>query len=431
VVAQTSVVTPDGNYNQLLGATWPNFNLVLPGTDTEVGNAGITVSAFNNTRAGHALSNTSDPVAFGWRLGAASGTLGTWLNERKSVDSDMTTSASSAAGGFWIGNNSVLTSVYYFKGKVSEVILYNRALTDVEVRSVNRYLVEKYRLNQTDLILDGDSITLGTKSTWGHSLQTLLYKQNLGLKIVDIGVGGRGSTGRLATMAKWAPAQRASSEPILYMVGTNDINGTGTSAIPLLESNVMAYGTNAHLYNKRLIISTIPSIKTLSHDEDNAAQIYNAWVRANWKSFADGLCDYGSIPQVGALGANASGTYFYSDGIHPLPAGYDLMAPVATDALRELYGLQISSHLVASGTATAYPTDSTVIVTGTAGATIVLPLATTPRNGKTLTIKDGGGMALVNNIAISGTVNGSAASPIITNYGSITIMTDGTNWFSR
>lgn len=87
-------------------------------------------------------------------------------------------------------------------------------------------------------------------------------------------------------------------------------------------------------------------------------------------------------------------------------------------------------------TATNYTvllTDFTIGVTSTAAArTITLPSAAIAGVGHRYIIKDESGGALINNITVastSGNIDGSATFVINTNYGSITVYSDGTNWF--
>lgn len=82
--------------------------------------------------------------------------------------------------------------------------------------------------------------------------------------------------------------------------------------------------------------------------------------------------------------------------------------------------------------------DMYIGVTDTSAArTITLPNASPTASsfylGQQLTIKDEGGLALVNNITItpaSGTVDGAASIVINTNYGKANVIFDGTNWWS-
>lgn len=82
----------------------------------------------------------------------------------------------------------------------------------------------------------------------------------------------------------------------------------------------------------------------------------------------------------------------------------------------------------------AGPTDvssATVLVNYAGAATVNLPAGLTV--GKAFSIKDSSGAAATNNISIttagSETIDGSATATISANYASVTLVTDGSNWF--
>lgn len=89
--------------------------------------------------------------------------------------------------------------------------------------------------------------------------------------------------------------------------------------------------------------------------------------------------------------------------------------------------LNANGHTVAD---TDYYIHVTYTTTGV--VTITLPTDQTTV-GRILTIKDAGGNASTNNITIatqgSETIDGAASYVISSNYESVTIYTDGTNWF--
>lgn len=74
--------------------------------------------------------------------------------------------------------------------------------------------------------------------------------------------------------------------------------------------------------------------------------------------------------------------------------------------------------------------DNVVLVDASGGAiAITLPAAT---NGRILQIKDSTGSAATNNITVtpaSGLIDGAASKVISNNYGSLELVSDGTNWF--
>ena len=75
-----------------------------------------------------------------------------------------------------------------------------------------------------------------------------------------------------------------------------------------------------------------------------------------------------------------------------------------------------------------------VAMTGTAGATVTLPLANSVPAGSIVTIKDEGGAALSNNIVVqtsgSDKIDGQSNQSIVRNYGTLIVYNNGnTDWF--
>ncbi len=66
------------------------------------------------------------------------------------------------------------------------------------------------------------------------------------------------------------------------------------------------------------------------------------------------------------------------------------------------------------------------------GDSVTLPSAVTAGNGRVYVIKDESGTAATNNITVSsasGNIDGVSTFVMTTNYQSITVHSDGTNWF--
>lgn len=82
---------------------------------------------------------------------------------------------------------------------------------------------------------------------------------------------------------------------------------------------------------------------------------------------------------------------------------------------------------------TALTTDVLIGVTDTAAARTITLYAAAGNVGKILVIKDQSGLAATNNITIDGNaaenIDGTATKAINTNYGSMTLYCDGSNWF--
>lgn len=87
--------------------------------------------------------------------------------------------------------------------------------------------------------------------------------------------------------------------------------------------------------------------------------------------------------------------------------------------------------ITAAGTITAATSDDVIIINKTVGAATSVNLFATPTTGQRLTIKDGKGDALTNNITITpaaGTIDGAGTKVLIANYQSADIIYNGTEW---
>ncbi len=93
--------------------------------------------------------------------------------------------------------------------------------------------------------------------------------------------------------------------------------------------------------------------------------------------------------------------------------------------------LQIAARTITGATYTVdgYGPDQAILVNRASPATITLP---SPRAGRRLLIKDSSGNASTNNISIlhhsSDLIDGYSSFTLATNYGSIELVADGTNW---
>jgi lysophospholipase L1-like esterase len=63
----------------------------------------------------------------------------------------------------------------------------------------------------------------------------------------------------------------------------------------------------------------------------------NAYIRANWPSFADALADMGAVEHfVVGTGDYANPTYYNSGGVHLTATGYAALAPTVVAAIESL-----------------------------------------------------------------------------------------------
>jgi P pilus assembly chaperone PapD len=87
--------------------------------------------------------------------------------------------------------------------------------------------------------------------------------------------------------------------------------------------------------------------------------------------------------------------------------------------------------VTAAGAVTVGATDFIVVVNKTVGAATIANLPASPAVGRVLFIKDGKGDATTNNITVTpaaGTIDGTATFLIATNYNSVMLVYNGTEW---
>jgi lysophospholipase L1-like esterase len=123
---------------------------------------------------------------------------------------------------------------------------------------------------------------------------------------------------------------------VLILAGTNDFAGnTGPVTLPQVEGNIMSMAQLAQANRIRVALcSVLPSVRFGWHpDAENPVPriaAINDWM----KTYADGkgyvYVDYYSAMKdaAGGLPPNLS-----RDGVHPLPAGYAIMAPLAESGI--------------------------------------------------------------------------------------------------
>lgn len=169
------------------------------------------------------------------------------------------------------------------------------------------------------IICNGDSITLGQNS-W-PSYPSVLSDSTL-RAVLNLGVSGQ-TLATMDTNYAASPALYFSSlnaNTLIVLGGTNDLLAHATEAS--LETHILSYCGKARTTGYRVFVGTVlPSTGIIGTDE-TSRQTFNAYLRANWASFADGLVDFDAIPEA----AQPTNTLFYLDGTHPTATLNALMA---------------------------------------------------------------------------------------------------------
>ena len=190
--------------------------------------------------------------------------------------------------------------------------------------------------------LDGDSIALGMGNSGINPLSFLvtsspiIYPNSL---LFNTAVPGEtvdnNTLGLPKLVAPLYSAQGAENINILFS-GHNDI--VALISIPYIESAIQRYAATARSEGFKVIVST--SISG-NNGYDTLVVPFNAWIRQNWKSFADGIADIAASPNMGATGAYASSTYYYDAAIHPNAYSYaNIFAPIFANEINLISGEQ-------------------------------------------------------------------------------------------
>lgn len=192
----------------------------------------------------------------------------------------------------------------------------------------------------------GDSITIG----FGGSLVPFCSTSNSGLtpnlsySSYVLGVGGETAStvvARLNPQNNWITSMfsansLAQQKVVLIYAGTNDISINGQSAATTASYIWQGVSMAKAAYpGVRVLVGTAIS---RSGGVDSILNAFNLLLRTNWRvSGADGLVDFGALPQFAPNGVNyANTTYYGVDGIHPNQTGHNVMAAALTAALNNL-----------------------------------------------------------------------------------------------
>ncbi len=196
---------------------------------------------------------------------------------------------------------------------------------------LNRYRADNARLappvaGESRVVFMGDSIT----DSWGRIKGSTFFP---GKPYINRGISGQTT----AQMVLRFQQDVIDLHPavVVILAGTNDIAGnTGLATLPMIENNFRSMTELAQASHIRVILASV--LPTINYPWQPGLQpapkirALNAWLRtyaaargATYLDYYDAL----ATPQ-GGMRAHLS-----SDGVHPTPAGYAIMAPLAQQAI--------------------------------------------------------------------------------------------------
>ena len=205
------------------------------------------------------------------------------------------------------------------------------------------------------IVCKGDSLTYSQYASTGTGVVNVVYGSStttwpgvmvnsLGQKFqaVNRGVPGQQAFDVIGTVGAEAAGDFATGKANLAIVqyGTNDLR-TGRT-LSQLQSDIQSVCGAYRSLGYKVIIQTIepaylPSANITPTYDIALQQPYNAWLRANWKSFADAISDFSLDTRVGQAGAELNTTYFRSaDNTHLTDAGYAVVAGYAAAAVSQI-----------------------------------------------------------------------------------------------
>jgi lysophospholipase L1-like esterase len=192
-----------------------------------------------------------------------------------------------------------------------------------------RYRAENEKLiasgAKVDAVFLGDSITEG----WARTDPDFFSKGNVGR-----GISAQTTPQLLVRMHSDVIALKP--RVVHIMAGTNDIaQNTGPMTPQDSQNNVMAMCEIAKAHKLRIVLGAVPPASKYwwkpEAQPKAAALAMNEWLRAYAKQIGARYADYAAV-LTGSGGAVKP--EFAKDEVHPTPAGYAAMRPVAEAALR-------------------------------------------------------------------------------------------------
>ncbi len=244
--------------------------------------------------------------------------------------------------GFTIGSYEGGAGGGTLVGNVSALIAYQGLHNSTQASQVEGYL-NSFLFNESkpQVVCDGDSLTFGYELS---NPSTQSYPAQLGALLgsgwdwYNTGVSGEpiGPQTNNVGMIGSAPnsvdplyrSSRAANVCIIWG-GVNDLLGAAyATPVATVEASIQSYCAARRAIGWKVVVVTLPPSNypgTIASYEPNRLAV-NAWLRANYATFADGLLDIGGSTPYGQLVDTTADTL---DGLHFQAAGYTVLATMA------------------------------------------------------------------------------------------------------
>jgi hypothetical protein len=258
-----------------------------------------------------------------------------------------TSAGGQTAGVFHICGNAAghgNTNVSYFSGQIYRILVYNILKNGASIaQNVNAMRESEAALgvptfaNQTGLVNNladlGDSIFVTNGLSTSPVTSLSLYDA---WNITNQAISGTTTCGMVPNIPQtifplYSP--NATRNVFILATDSNDIAQATPNYLAVLQCQRQAI-QSAHNIGWKVLTTTMLDRGGVSAQKNT----WNTLKRQMWANIgADGLIDFAAIPQLGADGANANGTYF-QDTIHPTATGVALMQPAVSFIVNRLFG---------------------------------------------------------------------------------------------
>ncbi|HAM57214.1 MAG TPA: hypothetical protein DCQ64_18130 [Candidatus Rokubacteria bacterium] len=182
------------------------------------------------------------------------------------------------------------------------------------------------------LACDGNSLTYGYGATPGVDAYPDVVMASLpgSWDLLRPKISGDSTGGLIAKAPTWIDPFLARTKPyaktiLVFMEGTNNMNGATTPAEELAYWHTYCDARRAAGWDKIVVMTVLPaSVAQRGAGWEAKRTDFNALLRAGYTDFADVLVDIGAHAVIGLEATTADGTY-YVDGLHLTAAGYAIV----------------------------------------------------------------------------------------------------------
>jgi lysophospholipase L1-like esterase len=190
-----------------------------------------------------------------------------------------------------------------------------------------------------NLVLDGDSISVGAGASLGNRLDSrLVAALGSDVRSHNVAVGGRPVSDCLRLYPQLVSPLFDATTPlnvIVFHAGDNDIS-LGHDATQTYVA-FAAYVAAAHWQGWKVVVSTELRRRDFSPTQESELVGYNSMLRQN-KAGADAVVDFDTDRRMTDMAYRDDPDVFSHDGIHPSNGGYALLANMLAPAVKRVAG---------------------------------------------------------------------------------------------